>query len=71
MHWDKEVTQQLIQHGLTRAQAGFVIGILAEHRQAADMVGYTRGYNDGYREAKESIDPYNSEQCTHANTMVK
>jgi len=48
MHWDKEVTHQLIQQGLTREQAGFVVGIISEHRQTMDLQGYCRGYNDGH-----------------------
>jgi hypothetical protein len=55
MHWDKEVTQQLIQQGLTREQAGFVVGLVAEHRQTADMFGYTRGYTDGYAAARVDV----------------
>jgi hypothetical protein len=56
MHWDKEVTQQLMQQGLTREQAGFVVGIIADRQQIADLQGYTRGYNDGYAQGgKDSV----------------
>lgn len=54
MHWDKEVTRQLMQQGLTREQAGFVVGVIAERQQIADLQGYTRGYNDGYAAARKA-----------------
>ena len=45
-NWDKEVALQLNQLlGLNQAQAGPVIGIIAEHRQ--------RAYNQGYKKASD------------------
>lgn len=48
MHWDKEVALQLNQLlGLNQAQAGPIIGIIAEHRQNA--------YNQGYKKASDDV----------------
>lgn len=51
--WDHELTQKLVSNGLTREQAGFVIGIVAEQRQTADRQGYCRGYDNGWIDAKK------------------
>ena len=43
MHWDQAEAQKLRAQGLTQDQIGFVLGRLAENRQAADREGYKRG----------------------------
>lgn len=50
--WDKVLTKQLVDAGLDWEKARFVVGIIAEQRQIADHQGYTRGFNDGYKEAE-------------------
>lgn len=48
MTWDKEVAAELRQKtSMPHEQIGLVIGIIAEHRMAADREGYKRGFNDG------------------------
>ncbi len=42
MDWDKALTQRLFIQGLTREQAGFVVGIVAEERQQAYLEGYPK-----------------------------
>lgn len=48
--WDKGVAHNLRQQGLNQEQIGFVLGIIAEHRQTADRCGYKRGYDRGYED---------------------
>lgn len=46
-NWDKEVALQLNQLlGLNQAQAGPIIGIIAEHRQRAYLQGYKKASDD-------------------------
>jgi len=45
MSWDKELAAKLRDQGLTQEQAGFVLGIVAEERQRADIIGYCKGIN--------------------------
>lgn len=58
MHWDKEVAQQLNQLlSLDQAQAGPIIGIIAEHRQNA--------YNQGYKKASDDIAAVAAQKSTN------
>jgi len=43
--WDKNTAAYLRRLAFTQEQIGIVLGLLAEHRQQADYVGYARGYN--------------------------
>lgn len=51
-HWEKQLTQQLLDIGLNWEKARLVVGIIAEQRQIADREGYRRGYNLGYSDGK-------------------
>jgi len=50
--WDKTVTKQIVDLGVSWDKAREIVGIIAEHRQNADRKGYIRGYNIGYEDAK-------------------
>jgi len=43
--WDKNTAAYLRRLEFTQEQIGIVLGLLAEHRQQADRLGYARGYN--------------------------
>lgn len=53
--WEKPLTLQLRNLGLSWEQARMAVGIVAEQRQIADREGYVRGYNNGYRDAEEKL----------------
>jgi len=56
MHWDQAEAQKLRAQGLTQDQIGFVLGRLAENRQAADREGYKRGFETGMEAAQLRYD---------------
>lgn len=45
--WDKNTAHFLRSIGLTVEQVGAVLGLVAEHRQASDRIGYMRAVNEG------------------------
>lgn len=49
--WDKVACKHLMDQGLSFEHAMIAVGQIAEHRQAADRIGYSRGYNMGYKDA--------------------
>lgn len=51
--WDKQITQKLVNLGLSWEHARIAVGEIAEQRQIADRQGYIRGYNDGYKAAED------------------
>lgn len=53
--WDREVTAKLVQLGLTWEHARIAVGVIAEERMNADRIGYERGYNNGFKQAKHQL----------------
>lgn len=47
------MTKTLVELGIEWEKARAVVGLIAEERQSADRVGYIRGYNNGYADAKK------------------
>lgn len=47
--WDQKTAVILREAGLNQDQIGVVLGLIAEHRQTADMEGYQRGFDNGYK----------------------
>lgn len=50
-NWDKVLCEKLRSWGVSREQAMFIVGEVAEQRQLADREGYRRGYENGYHNA--------------------
>lgn len=53
--WDKRLTKEITDLGLSWDDARKVVGIIAEQRQVADQIGYIRGYNNGYEDAENKF----------------
>lgn len=51
----KEVASKFRALGLNQEQIGMVIGEIAEHRQHVDRQGFTRGFENGFNHAIESL----------------
>ncbi len=58
-HWDKKMTQKLVELGIVWQQARIVVGVIAEERQNADRIGYERGYNNGFDDCLKRKNPQN------------
>jgi len=48
--WDKTVAAYLRDNAFSQDQIGIVLGLLAEHRQRADLQGFQRGFNAASRQ---------------------
>ena len=53
--WDKTLTVKLLSWGVSREQAGLIVGEVAEQRQLADRQGYNRGFDSGYNYAMDKL----------------
>ena len=53
-NWEGKATQELVALGLSWEHARIAVGLIAEHRQTADLQGYARGFNRGYDFCKTS-----------------
>lgn len=51
--WDKEFVGKLVSLNLTYENARKVLGLVCEERMQADRIGYIRGFEDGYKTAKQ------------------
>lgn len=53
--WDKKLTLELRDKGLSWEHARIVVGVVAEQRQVADHQGYKRGFEDGFKVATQKF----------------
>lgn len=53
--WDKVLCEKLRSWGVSREQAGLIVGEVAEQRQIADRQGYNRGFDSGYNDAMDKL----------------
>jgi hypothetical protein len=64
-HWDKRITKELVELGLSWESALIALGVIAEQRQIADRIGYIRGYNNGFANGEKHQKVVKCPECFH------